>query len=389
MIEPRYAASRVQGALIDLGFVIEREPVVEGGQHADLLARRGDQSYLVEVKHQVPFRRTQFLGAVAHGILELRDRGQRAPGPKPLLAVWVERAKPNAAPEFEAYLQHHAPDLDWLIVDAKGWRKWKIGGEQGEAEGKGREDIQRLSSLPAKSNPFAPRNQWMLKLLLLPGLDERYWGGPSRQPATISALAEAAHVAKSHAWNLVALLERLGSLRRQGDRFLFPGLRRLLEDWCAFVRLRPDKVIGAKPVHPERTPDKAVARLLARLARRPSAVAEPGAAEVVVGGHRACHLLALGRSNIESVRLYVDGAAGALKRLDLVGADEDSAILEIVEPKAKDSVFRGSARAEGLPVADVLQLYLDLRSSAARGVEQSDFLFERVLEPHFRKSGWL
>jgi len=123
----------------------------------------------------------------------------------------------------------------------------------------------------------------MLKLLLLPGLDEKYWGGPSRQPASISALAEAAHVAKSHAWNLVALLERSGNLRRQGDRFQFPGLRRLLEDWCAFVRLRPDKVIGAKPVHPERVSDKAVAKLLARLARRPPAVAEPDAAEIVVG----------------------------------------------------------------------------------------------------------
>jgi hypothetical protein len=389
MNEPRFAASRVQGALIDLGFVIEREPVVGDGQRADLLARRGDQSYLVEMKHQAPFRRAQFLGAVAHGILELRDWGQRAPGCKPLLAVWVERAKPNAAPEFEAYLRQHAPDLDWLIVDAKGWRRWKIGGDHGEAEGKEREDNQRSGSLPAKSNAFAPSNQWMLKLLLLPGLDERYWGGPSRQPSNISALAQAAHVAKSHAWNLVHLLERQGHLRRQGDRFVFPGLRRLLEDWCAFVRLRPDKVIGARPVHPERATEKAVAKVLARLARRPMAVAEPGAAEVVVGGHRACHLLALGRSNIESVRLYVNGAVEALKRLDLVGADEASAILEIVEPKAKDSVFGGSARADGLPVADVLQLYLDLRSSAARGVEQSDFLFERVLEPHFRRSGWL
>jgi len=387
--EPQFAASKVQAALADLGFVIEREPVVENGQRADLLARRGDQSYLVEVKHQVPFRREQFLGAVAHGILELRDWGKRAPGCKPLLALWVEKAKPNAAPELEAYLRRHAPDLDWLIVDAKGWRKWKIGDDQGEAAGQERESIQRWSSLPAKSNPFAPRNQWMLKLLLLPGLEEKYWGGPRSQPASISALAEAAHVAKSHAWNLVALLERSGNLRREDDRFQFPGLRRLLEDWCAFVRLHPDRVIGAKPVHPERTFDKAVAKLLVRLARRPSAVAEPGAAEIVVGGHRACHLLGLGRSNIESVRLYVDGAAEALKRLDLVEADEDSAILEIVEPKAKDSVFRGSARAEGLPVADVLQLYLDLRSSPARGVEQSDYLFERVLEPHFRKSGWL
>lgn len=202
-------------------------------------------------------------------------------------------------------------------------------------------------------------------------------------------MAEAARVAKSHAWNLVALLERQGHLRRQGERFMFPGLRRLLDDWCAFVRLRPDRVVGAKPIHPERSPDKAVARLLAGLARRPLAVAEAGSAEMVVGGHRACHLLGLGRSNIESVRLYVSGAAETLKRLDLVVAGDGSEILEVVEPRAKDSVFRGSARTDGLPVADVLQLYLDLRSSPARGFEQSEFLFEQVLEPHFRRSGWL
>lgn len=389
MRDSQIAVSMVQGALVELGFVIEREPVVPAGRHADLLARRGDQSYLVEVKHQVPFRKSQFLGAVAHGILELLDWRKRAPGSKPLLAVWVEGAKPHAASELEAYLQQHSPDLDWLIVDAKGWRKWRVGDDRGEAEGKGREDSQGLRALPGKSNPFAPRNQWMLKLLLLPGLDEKYWGGPSRRPASISAMAEAARVAKSHAWNLVALLERQGHLRRQGDRFMFPGLRRLMDDWCAFVRLRPDRVVGAKPVHPERSPDKAVAGLLARLARRPLAVAEAGSAEMVVGGHRACHLLGLGRSNIESVRLYVSGAAEALKRLDLVVAEDGSEILEVVEPRAKDSVFRGSARTDGLPVADALQLYLDLRSSPARGFEQSEFLFERVLEPHFRRSGWL
>jgi Holliday junction resolvase len=110
MKEPQFAASKVQATLADLGFVIERKPVVENEQRADLLARRGDQSYLVEVKHQVPFRREQFLGAVAHGILELRDWGKRAPGCKPLLALWVEKAKPNAAPELEAYLRRHAAD---------------------------------------------------------------------------------------------------------------------------------------------------------------------------------------------------------------------------------------------------------------------------------------
>ncbi len=382
-------AAKLQAALIDLGFAIEGEQVVKNGYRADLVARRGGESYVVEIKVQVPFRRSQFLGAIAHGILQLRDLKQSEPARKPLLAVWVEKAKPNAAREFESYVQRHAPEIEWLIMDASGWRKWKCGTDQGERSGEERGSIKPSSSASPRSNPFAPRNQWMLKLLLLPGIEEKYWGGLRSRPASISALAEIAGVAKSHAWNLVALIEARGYLRRQGERFMFPGLRRLLEDWSAFVRLRPDRVLGAKPIHPERSPEKAVRQLLARLARRTSAVDEPGTAAVVVGGHRACHLLALGRSNIESARLYVEHPAETLERLDLVPADTDAALVEIVEPRAKDSIFKGSARVDGLPVADILQLYLDLRTSPARGVEQSDFLFERVLGPHFEKAGWL
>src|SRR2546428_12433949 len=88
VMESSQAVSKVQGALVDLGFVIEREPVMEAGHLADLLARRGDVSYLVEVKHQVRVRKSQFLGAVAHGILELQYLGHRASGRMPLLGVW-------------------------------------------------------------------------------------------------------------------------------------------------------------------------------------------------------------------------------------------------------------------------------------------------------------
>ena len=360
-----------------------------GGQpRPDLVARRGPDSYIVEIKSQAPFRKSEFLGAVAHGIIALHGLHAPDQGLKPLLAVWVENARPNAAPEFESYVSRHAPWLNWLMVDASGWRKWKIAGEQGEERPARAEPDHSRRPRTMKSNPFAPRLQWMLKLLLLPGLDRKYWSGQDRQPESVSDLAAKAGVSKSHAWNLVSLLEQRGYLRREGRGFQFPGLRRLLEDWCAFVRLKPDRIIGAVSVYPERSADKSLAGVLARLRAPSHAVAEPGQGAIVLGGHRACHMLDLGRSNIRSVRLYVDDVAHALLRLDLVPAEGDSPLLEIVEPKARDSVFRASIRRDRYHVADILQLYLDLRSSAARGVEQSDFLFERVLEPHFRRAGW-
>jgi len=375
-------------ALKALGFRVKKEPLQKEQQRPDLLARRGSTAYAVEIKAQSPFRRSQFEGAVAHAILSLRDQKAHGSREKPLLAVWVERARPNAAAVFEAYVEQHAPGFDWLIVDADGWRRWKIGADRGEVAQVDRERGQPLQREAVRPNLFAPRHQWMLKLLLLPGLDRKYWGGPAMQARSVSALAEAAGAAKSHAWNLVALLEQRGYLRREAGRFQFPGLRRLLDDWCAHVRLRPDKVIRASPAYPERSAEKALSRILTGMVRRDRAVAEPGPADVIVGGHRACEILGLGRSNVRALHLYADDLGAALRRLDLVPS-ENEALLEIAQPKAKESVFRACPVVAGLPVADALQIYLDLRTSPARGIEQSDHVFDRVLEPHFKAVGWL
>ena len=55
---------------------------------------------------------------------------------------------------------------------------------------------------------------------------------------------------------------------------------------------------------------------------------------------------------------------------------------------APDSVFGGAVTAHGLMVVDALQCYLDVSSSAARGQEQAQHIFERVLSPHFQELGW-
>lgn len=384
------AVSKVSQALRDLGFRVEDKEIQVEGERVDLLARKGRDLYAIEVKAQAPFRRREFLGAVASAILQLRYLKKKRSW-LPLLAVWVDKARPNAAPEFIRYLERHAGELNWLIMDLSGWVKWRIKGEEGESLKPVLAEPVDPRSGPGKSNPFSPRYQWMLKLLLLPGIDKKYWKGSDRQPSNISELASIANVSQSHAWNLVALLEHRGYLRRDGGRFRFPGVLRLLEDWSAALRLRPDKAIKARPIYPLRSQDEVISRIIKKaavLGRRRSGDAGP--LRVVVGGHHGCRLLGLGRSNVLSIRLYVDQPAwAALDSLDLVPAEPGSPLVEIVQPRAAESVFRGSVPVGGVHVADALQCSLDLRQSAARGEEQSDFIEEKVLEPHFRRQGWL
>ena len=50
-----------------------------------------------------------------------------------------------------------------------------------------------------------------------------------------------------------------------------------------------------------------------------------------------------------------------------------------------ESIFRCFVPAEEIPVSDVLQCYFDVRFSYARGLEQADYIYERVLKPHFER----
>jgi len=76
----------------------------------------------------------------------------------------------------------------------------------------------------------------------------------------------------------------------------------------------------------------------------------------------------------------------ALKQLGLsvenAGAHPD---VYIRIPENKEVVFRPVVRHEGVPVADILQVWLDVANHPARGKEQADQIWKRVLAPSIRK----
>ena len=51
---------------------------------------------------------------------------------------------------------------------------------------------------------------------------------------------------------------------------------------------------------------------------------------------------------------------------------------------APQSVFRGLVRTDGMPVCDVLQVWLDVSSHPSRGPEQADLIRRRVLDAVIR-----
>ena len=74
-------------------------------------------------------------------------------------------------------------------------------------------------------------------------------------------------------------------------------------------------------------------------------------------------------------------AAKVMQELDLAADESPSPSLWLIQ-KCPLSVRRGSVLANGIPVCDILQCYLDVRASRARGQEQADYIGVPVDGPY-------
>ena len=57
------------------------------------------------------------------------------------------------------------------------------------------------------------------------------------------------------------------------------------------------------------------------------------------------------------------------------------------EARAHQSVFRGMVKADGVPVCDAIQVWLDVARHPSRGVEQAELIYQKVLRPIVEGSG--
>jgi len=86
-------------------------------------------------------------------------------------------------------------------------------------------------------------------------------------------------------------------------------------------------------------------------------------------------------------RIYLDRLTlDSLNRLGLLVDHSDRATdVYIRIPVHGESIFRASVAREDVRVSDVLQVWLDVSVHPARGREQADEIWRRVLKPLFGK----
>ncbi len=355
--------SRLAAALKAAGWSLLR-----GDERADFWVTRGSKRYPVLFRQARDARRSIIQALFADAVLCGRARAQG----EFVAVVGAPVISDAMARSIEQYLAEVAPDQPFGYVDERGLVRFH-GLRLEEAQAK---PVKSASSRSAHDHPrdlFSDLNQWLLKVLAGRNLPAELLSIPREPVRSAAELAARARVSGPAAWRLYSALRTGGYLDESGDVTL---VRDLLARWRAAAQ-RPQKQLGASWILPGRAPFDRLRASLAELHREEE---QPSAC---LGLFAACDALGVGHVRGAQVHLYVRHLEPQLlERLGLAitpNGQQPDLVLRVA--RWSESIFRASVNIDGVPMADVLQCWLDVSGEPARGVEQAEFIWRRVLGP--------
>lgn len=322
---------------------------------------------VVEIKALAQLRVQDLVGQLAVGAVQAEHRiGKR--GALPLVVVVAPTVGGRALQAAERFMASYLPQIGWAVLDRRGRVQLRIPTLD--------IDRQRRSAPPAtgrgarpEGRLFSDLNRWLLKILLLSGLDRSLWAGPAGGIHGAADLQRAAAVSLDKVYKFLRLMERHDFLRRTPDGLRLVRKRELIELWFAQEKLRPARRLQARSLFGSRP-------VLTSLAAS-GAGREAG----VLGGFGACKALGVLHAAVDSTDLHIAMPEEAfLKRFELERCDERDAQLHLLRTNNPQSVFRASVVKGKVQVVDAFQAALDVITHPARGREQAEHIVELVLK---------
>ena len=368
-----------------------RSRVPIGDTQADLLADSGGRQFLVEVKSLSEGRRDRLIPLLAQAILQAKSAARECPHPTvPVAVVGAKRVPISVAEEARRFATSHAPEVGAGVVDAAGLRVFTGHGlEQFDAIPARRVAI---SMAPRSRSPqlFSDLNQWMLKILVGQALPQSFLSIPKGKFRNASQLAAAANTSTMSAIRLVRRLTDEGFLDDTQDHLKLVRVEELLERWVAANREAFAEIPARWII--ERSTEQFHASLAAYASSqydgsRPKA----GTKSVMARAWVRCCLGLFAAADVHGLG-FVRGAppylwmerleVAVLRRLGLTTDDSQSRPDVYVRvPANREAVFRSATTTDGVPVSDVLQIWLDVSVHPARGRLQADVIRKRALRP--------
>lgn len=344
------------------------------GANPQLLIEGEGKRFVAEVMRSAEGRRDRLIPLLAQAILQARRTADRMGDAVPAAIVVAESITPSAAEAAMRFAAEHAPETAVGVADGRGLRSFlghglEVFNAAPAVKPLPAAAVQRLPDL------FSDLNQWMLKILLGQALPEGLISVPRGPFRSAVRLAEAARVSVMSASRFLQGLRRSGFLDESGGRYQIVRWADLLERWAAAVE--------------EKAADVPVRWIIRRdaawleSALRACQGKPKGGTRCALGLFAAADVLRHGFVSGIAPHIYMERFdPEALAELGLTPATEGGradAYLRV--PPFREAVFRAAVNRDGLPVSDILQVWLDVRRHPSRGREQAELIWRRLLVP--------
>jgi hypothetical protein len=351
----------------------------------DFLVSGHGKKLVVELKRASEGRKDRVIPLLAQAALEAVHYSRVMSGhPVPVAIVGANRIPDSVAEEAKQFIRERAPEVAIGVLDLEGLRLFA--GHGLESLSSARRPQSDLRPPKARAPQlFSDLNQWMLKVLLAPRIPEAYLSAPRGRYQGASQLAQAAGVSVMSAFRFVEEFSKEGFLESGPGVLRLVRLRELLNRWVAASQRRVLEIPMRWVLHR----GKKALWSAARSYRSDEAMSSANPVDqfssprprLCLGLFEAAEAFDIGFVHGVKPYLYLERLnAEVLKDLGLSGnAQEEVADLYVRIPGNRESVFRGVVRKDGVPVSDILQVWLDVSQHPSRGKEQADLIWRRIL----------
>lgn len=359
------------------GWKVQHE-LRHGLREPDLIISRRPHKYVVELKAASEGRRDRLIPLLSQAILQARAIAKSLPSANsPLAVVAAPEIPPSVVDALREFVQQNAPDAAFGVFDQQGLRFFVGPGLESLNRAQPPRSRRKDPRVQEAANLFSDLNQWMLKVLLAPRISPALLSAPRAEYRNASQLAAASDVSVMSAFRLLRQLRQDGFLD-DGDGILRLVRREeLMRRWQA-PHLRAAAELPLRWILPVKD-----ARKLAAVLRKQKE--SNGAPRLCVGSFAAAELLDMGFVHGVPPSLYMEELDQNLLQSLGLSAHDVPRVPDVVAkvPLFRESVFRAKVICDGVPVSDVLQVWLDVYSHPSRGKEQAEKIRHRALKEIF------
>jgi hypothetical protein len=361
------------------------------GAAPDLIASRPGKKLVVEIKRASEGRKDRVIPLLSQAALEASYYSQNLPGhPLPVAIVGANHMPDLVAAEAKRFLRERMPEVAVGLLDLEGFRSF--GGHGLESLSAARHSEKQIRSPKLRAGApqlFSDLNQWMLKVLLAPRIPESYLSAPRGHYQGASQLAAGAGVSVMSAFRFVEEFSKQGFLESGEGSLRLVRLRELLNRWQAAGQRRVLEVPMRWVLHRGEKALRSALRSYQSKEKMPGRDSDGQISSprprLCLGLFEAAEALGIGFVRGAQPYIYVERLNGdVLKDLGLSeNAEEQGADIYVRIPGNRESVFRGLVEKNGLPISDILQVWLDVGQHPARGKEQAELIWRKILAPGF------